>query len=82
MRKPKSTEEVIQHKKKAIRKLNQLLEDYISNGNQDSLKKVDLLSYWIEEYASYIQDEKPFVYKRLKSYKRGDRCPLDFLYRR
>lgn len=76
------TEEVIQHKKKAIRKLNQLLEDYISNGNQDSLKKVDLLSYWIEEYASYIQDEKPFVYKRLKSYKRGDRCPLDFLYRR
>ena len=76
------TEEVIQHKKKAIRKLNQLLEDYISNGNQDSLKKVDLLSYWIEEYASYIQDEKPFVYKRLKSYKRGDRCPLDFLYRK
>ena len=45
------TEEVIQHKKKAIRKLNQLLEDYISNGNQDSLKKVDLLSYWIEEYG-------------------------------
>lgn len=61
MRKPKSTEEVIQHKKKAIRKLNQLLEDYISSGNQASLKKVDLLSYWIEEYASYIQYEKLLI---------------------
>ena len=78
MRKPKSTEEVIQHKKKAIRKLNQLLEDYISSGNQDSLKKVDLLSYWIEEYASYIQDEKTFDYKRLKSYKRGDIIKVNF----
>ena len=78
MRKPKSTEEVIQHKKKAIRKLNQLLEDYISSGNQDSLKKVDLLSYWIEEYASYIQYEKTFDYKRLKSYKRGDIIKVNF----
>ena len=78
MRKPKSTEEVIQHKKKAIRKLNQLLEDYTSSGNQDSLKKVDLLSYWIEEYASYIQDEKTFDYKRLKSYKRGDIIKVNF----
>lgn len=39
MRKSKSTEEVIQHKKKAIRKLNQLLEDYISSGIRILSKK-------------------------------------------
>lgn len=78
MRKPKSTEEVIQHKKQAIRKLNQLLEYYINSKSPDALKKVDLLSYWIEEYASYIQAEKNFDYKRLKSYKRGDIIKVNF----
>lgn len=50
MSKEKTKEEIIAHKKNAIRKLNALLESYISSEKEILLKKTDLMAYWIEEY--------------------------------
>ena len=40
-------DEVIQNKKKSIKSLNSLLEDYINSGKEELLKKANLISYWI-----------------------------------
>ena len=68
----KTKEQIIQHKKRAIRKVNNLFESYIGTDDSASLKKVDLLSYWLEEFSDYIYAEDEFDAKRLLSYKRGD----------
>lgn len=67
----KSKEDIIQHKKQAIRKLNALMERYLSAGDDESLKKVDLLSYWLENYTDYIKDESSFSPNKLLRYSRG-----------
>ena len=64
--------EVIQHKKRAIRKINNLFESYITSRDPNLLKKTDLLSYWFEEFVNYIYAEDSFQPQRLLSYKRGD----------
>ena len=43
MSKEKTKEEIIAHKKNAIRKLNALLESYISSEKEILLKKTDLI---------------------------------------
>lgn len=65
-------EDIIQHKKKAIRSLNSLLEALINSNQTDRLKKADLLSYWLESFSQYIRYENSFNPQRLLSYKRGD----------
>ena len=54
MGKPITKEDVIAHKKQAIRKLNNLLETYISDGRIDLLKKANLISYWLENFTTYV----------------------------
>lgn len=71
-------DEVIIHKKQAIKKLNNLLELYINNPNKKYLKKADLLSYWLENFIDYIKDETTFNPQELISYKRGDVIKLNF----
>ena len=71
-------ESVIQHKKHAIRSLNNLFESYISSDTPESLKKVDLMSYWIETYSQYIENEKEYDPKRQISYSRGDIIKVNF----
>ena len=78
MSKEKTKEEIIAHKKNAIRKLNALLESYISSEKEILLKKTDLMAYWIEEYTNYIRNEHDFDPKCLKAYKRGDIIKLNF----
>lgn len=78
MSQKRTKEEIIQHKKSAIRKLNALLEGYIASNEPAFFKKTDLLSYWLEQYTKYIQQEHDFDPKRLKSYKRGDIVKLNF----
>lgn len=45
-------ENIITHKKQAIRKLNNLLENYISTEEPKFLKKTNLISYWLENFVS------------------------------
>lgn len=71
-------EEVIQHKKKAIKKLNSLLEDYILSGDKVLLKKTNLISYWLESFSTYIGFEDSFKPNKLIRYSRGDVIRLNF----
>ena len=56
------------HKKKAIDKLENLIDKYIADGS----KKAELLSYWLEDYSKYLEFEPKFDPKKLKKYKRGE----------
>lgn len=69
---------VICHKKQAIKKLNNLLEMYINSSDEKSLKKADLLSYWLENFTDYIRYETNFNPQEQISYKRGDVIKLNF----
>ena len=68
--------EVIGNKKRAIKTLNELLEAHIKKAPEDSttendshLKKVNLLSYWINTYCRFIKKEKTFDASKNKVYK-------------
>lgn len=71
-------ESVIQNKKKAIRSINALLENYIKSDNEKLLKKANLLAYWIKAYTDYIKKENEFDPQKIISYKRGDVIKLNF----
>lgn len=58
----------VAHKQFALNQLDSLLSYYIDNNN---FKKVNLLSYWFEDFAKYILAEETFNPKLLKKYKRG-----------
>lgn len=62
----------IQHKKHAIRKVNNVFEAFINNPDDKYLKKADLLAYWLETFSDYLLDEQKFDYSKIPSYKRGD----------
>lgn len=78
MSKEKTKEEIIQHKKKAIRELNDLMERYIKSHNKELLKKTDLISYWLESFSLYIGCEDSFDSSRLIRYSRGNVIRLNF----
>ena len=71
-------DETISHKKNAIRQINNLIEHSICTGDY---KKANLLAYWIEEFSSYISQEKSFDPTRIISYSRGDIVKLNFGFR-
>ena len=63
-------QDVTQHKNTALTTLNSYLDTLISNN--DTLKKADLLSYWLEDYTKYLSSEDTFKPSLYKKYKRGD----------
>lgn len=71
-------DEVINNKKASIKKLNQLLEGLINDGNPQHLKKANLISYWLKDYVSLIDFEETFDPTRNISYKRGNIVKLNF----
>lgn len=84
MSKKYTTEEVIQLKKKGIKRINSLLEHLIiqpipqNDSDTDYTKKAALISKWIEQYANYISFESKFDPTRNISYKRGDIVFVNF----
>lgn len=58
----------VAHKQLALNRLDSLLTYHIENNN---LKKVNLLSYWFEDFAKYNLAEEIFNPRLLKKYKRG-----------
>ena len=71
-------ENVIQNKKRSIKLFNNMLEGLINDPSGKLLKKADLLSYWLKDFAFYIQHEESFDSTRLISYKRGDVIRINF----
>ena len=76
-------EHVIKHKKRALSKLNALLEFFLeqplpeNEKDTNFLKKADLLSYWIETYCRFLKKELTFVPSRNKRYLRGEIIQVD-----
>lgn len=71
-------DEIIKHKKNAIKQLNNMFEIFINSSNPKHKKKADLVAYWIENYTKYLLTEEKFNYKSIPRYKRGDVISLDF----
>lgn len=84
MGKKYTKEEAITLKKKGFKKLNSLLESFISKPapvtkeDIDYIKKAALISKWINQYANYLNFEEKFDPTRNISYKRGDVVFVNF----
>ena len=70
--------DVVSHKKKAIKAIGNTFEAFINSPEQKHLKKADLLAYWIESFSFYILNEEKFDYSRIPKYKRGDVISVNF----
>ena len=78
MGKIQTDEDIIKHKKSAIKSLNKLFETFINSPNQRHKKKADLVAYWIETYSKYLLNEERFDYTVIPRYKRGDIVSINF----
>ena len=79
MSKTLDKDHVIKNKKRGICSLNTLLETYISD--DATLKKANLISYWINDYAKMLSFEDKFIPSRNTTYKRGDILKVNFGFR-
>lgn len=73
-----TNDDIIKHKKNAIKQLNNMFEVFINSPNPKHMKKVDLIAYWIESYSKYLLLEEKFDYRSIPKYKRGDVISLNF----
>lgn len=67
-----SKKELIQHKNQAIKKLDNYLSDLINNSNPKVQSKADKLSYWLEDWTTFLDYEPCFSASNLRRYKRGE----------
>ncbi len=58
-------------KKQAILDLSNYLDELIE-GDEDSIKRASLMSYWIKDYTRFLKKESHFSPKDLIKYERGD----------
>lgn len=77
----KSKDDIASHKGRAVHTLDSLLDKYIENENSTYLKKADLISYWLEEFSKYIEQEEDFDPGRIIRYKRGNVIRVNFGFR-
>lgn len=70
MKKELTIVDVRKHKESSIKILSDYIENLISN--PDTLKKADLLAYWLEDYTRYLSSENTFQPSLYKKYERGD----------
>lgn len=73
-----TNDDIIKHKKNAIKQLNSMFEVFINSPNPKHMKKVDLIAYWIESYSKYLLLEEKFDYRSIPKYKRGEVISLNF----
>lgn len=64
-------QKIINNKNEAVNKVNQYLDACFLLDKKHK-KKVNLLSYWLKDYMSYIEQEESFDSSKLKKYSRGD----------
>lgn len=64
-------ESILKNKNEAISKTNEYLDACFLLDKKHK-KKVNLLSYWLKDYISYIEQEESFNSSKLKKYSRGD----------
>lgn len=72
MSKPKSDEELINHKEQAIQKIGSYIESLISAEDFKLKGKSDKLCYWLEDWTTFLSFESQFSPMSLRRYKRGE----------
>lgn len=72
MSKQKTPDELHIHRQKAIKKLDSYLETLIDSSDLKMHGKVDKLSYWIEDWTTFLDFESQFSPMSLRRYKRGE----------
>lgn len=72
MSKPKTKEEILNHKNTSINDFSSFLDSLINSSDLNDIKRADLISYWIKDFQQYLFLEKSFDASKIKSYKRGD----------
>lgn len=65
-------EELIKHKEDALKALEQYMDNLIENPNIEIQGKSDKLSYWIEDWTTFLAFEPKFSPSSLRRYKRGE----------
>lgn len=67
-----SKDELINHKENALRKLDKYLTSLINDKDSKIQSKSDKLSYWIEDWTTFLNFEPKFNASSLRRYKRGE----------
>lgn len=62
---------IINNKNLALNKINDYLDNCIIKDDKHA-KKANLLSYWLQDFFNYIEQEETFNSSFLKEYSRGD----------
>lgn len=70
--------DVEKNKLSALSKMDNFLNALLNDGNSSHLKKVDLISYWLRDFANFIDFEEKFDAKRNIAYKRGNILKVNF----
>lgn len=81
MSRNRTKENVTKNKNEAIGKIDYLLTNLTNSDDEKLLKRADLISYWIKDFAKYIEYEDQFNPKKLISYSRGDVIRVNFGFR-
>ncbi len=68
----KNVEELKNHKENALHKLEAYLDSLISSDDTKLKGKADKLSYWIEDWTTFLDFESEFSPMSLRRYKRGE----------
>lgn len=68
----KNVEELKNHKENALHKLEAYLDSLISSDDTKLKGKADKLSYWIEDWSTFLDFESEFSPMSLRRYKRGE----------
>lgn len=65
-------DELMRHKQNALNRLDDYLTSLIENQDAKIQSKSDKLSYWIEDWATFLRFESQFSPSSLRRYKRGE----------
>ncbi|WP_303838649.1 type II toxin-antitoxin system PemK/MazF family toxin [Ruminococcus flavefaciens] len=68
---PKSQSELEAHKDSALKAMEDYLSDLINSTDENLHSKADKISYWLEDYARFLDSETSFDVTKFPKYKRG-----------
>lgn len=63
---------LIQHKEQALKKFNDYMDSLIASDDARTHGKADKLSYWMEDWTTFLSFEPQFSPTSLRRYKRGE----------
>lgn len=72
MSKQKTPDELHIHRQKAIQKLDSYLDTLIGSSDPKMRGKADKISYWLEDWTTFLDFEPQFSPMSLRRYKRGE----------